>query len=455
MIDTDLTKFLPDLLEVENLFVGEELNIRHRFKQNGNKLVNTVTVNGQTYAYGNFVSDLSDEIISKRLVKRYAKLSLYKAISKHTGKEMPWGALTGIRPTKLAYAELERTGEFREFFTDVMKVSQNKTDLTQAVIDSQKGYYVKDDNNTDFFAFVPFCPSRCKYCSFISADIKRSEQYVEAYVDALISEIRQSADLIKKLRSIYVGGGTPVALPNNLLDKLLCEIDKINTGVEFTVEAGRPDAITKENLNVLKAHGVTRICVNPQTFSDDTLKLLGRNHTAKDIFDKYDLAKNHFQVNMDLIAGLPGETMQVFADSLNKTISLKPDDVTIHTLCVKKGSYLAEETCRLTEGEVADMVEYSHKTLSVNGYKPYYLYRQKYMAGNLENTGYALDGKVCLYNVDVMEEISQNVACGSNAISKRVFNGGERIERQASPKDIPTYLTKLDQIIDKKHKLFD
>ena len=455
MIDTDLTKFLPDLTEVENLFVGEDLKIKHRFKQSENKLVNTVTVNGQTYAYGNFVSDLSDEIVRKRLIKRYAKLSIYKAVSKHTGKEMPWGALTGIRPTKLAYAELERNGEFASFFTDVMKVSEKKTILTQAVIDSQKDYYVKDDDNTDFFVFVPFCPSRCKYCSFISADIKRSEQYVESYVNTLIEEIRQSKDLIKKLRSIYVGGGTPVALPNIYLEKLLCEIDRINTGVEFTVEAGRPDAITKENLDILASHGVTRICVNPQTFSDQTLRLLGRNHTAKDIFDKYEMAKNRFQVNMDLIAGLPGETQEVFADSIDKTLSLSPDDITIHTLCVKKGSYLAEETSRLGEGEVANMVEYAHEKLSDVGYKPYYLYRQKYMAGNLENTGYARGGKVCIYNIDVMEEISQNVACGSNAISKRVYNGGERIEREASPKDIPTYLGKIEQIIDKKHKLFE
>ena len=455
MIDTDLTKFLPDLIEVENLFSDNQFNIKHRFKQNGNKLVNTITVNGQTYAYGNFVNDLSDEIVRTRLTKRYAKLSLYKALSKVTGKDMPWGALTGIRPTKLAYSEIEKNGSFEDFFVNVMKVSEQKTALTRAVIDSQKPYYEKNDNNTDFFVFIPFCPSRCKYCSFISADIKRSNQHDDAYVDALIEEIRQSADLVKNLRSIYVGGGTPVALPNEQLERILLELDKINTGVEFTVEAGRPDAITKENLAMLKAHKVTRICVNPQTFSDQTLQLLGRNHTSKDIFEKYELAKKDFSVNMDLIAGLPGEDQKVFEDSLKKTIALSPDDITVHTLCIKKGSYLAEETNRLPEDKVANMVEKSHQILGENGYKPYYLYRQKYMAGNLENTGYALNGKVCVYNIDVMEEISQNVACGANAISKRIYFGGERIEREASPKDIPTYLGKIEQIIDKKRKLFE
>lgn len=454
MIDSNLEAFLPDLKEVENLFSDGEFKIRHRFTASTNKFVNTVTVNGQTYAYGNVVGDFSDQIEEKRLTKRYAKLSLYKALSRFTGKEMPWGALTGIRPTKLAYQQLEKSGEFTEFFTDVMKVSKEKTALTEAVINAQKGFYKKDDNNTDFFVFIPFCPSRCKYCSFISADIKHASGLVDAYVDALIEDIQASSSLIKNLRSIYIGGGTPVALSNEHLIRVLKAVEKINTGVEFTVEAGRPDAINEENLKILKDYGVTRICVNPQTFQDKTLKLLGRNHTAKDIFDKYQLAKKDFSINMDLIAGLTGETFDDFTDSLNKTISLSPDNITVHTLCIKKGSYLAEQTSRLPEGEVEKMVEFAHSKLSSSQYSPYYLYRQKYMAGNLENTGYAKDGKVCLYNIDVMEEIAQNVACGANAMTKRVFNGGERIERLSSPKDVATYLSKYKTIIQNKIDFF-
>ncbi|MBR2871804.1 MAG: coproporphyrinogen dehydrogenase HemZ [Clostridia bacterium] len=455
MIDSDLQNFIPDLREVENLFNGGELKIRHRFSMGENKLVNTVTVNGQTYAYGNIVPEFTDKTVEKRYIKRYAKLSLYKALSKFTGKDMPWGALTGIRPTKLAYQQMEETGEFEDFFINVMKVSENKTDLTKKVINSQKGYYEKNDLNTDFFVFIPFCPSRCKYCSFISADIKHASRFVDDYVDSLIEEIRASAPLIKKLRSIYIGGGTPVALPNDKLTRVLKEIDIINSGVEYTVEAGRPDAINAENLAILKDFGVTRICVNPQTFSDKTLTLLGRNHTAKDVFTAYDLAKKDFAVNMDLIAGLSGEKFSDFQNSLDTAISLNPENITVHTLCVKKGSYLAEETDRLPEGEVENMVEYSHKTLQNAGYSPYYLYRQKYMAGNLENTGYAKDGKVCVYNIDVMEEIAQNVSCGANAVTKRVFNGGERIERIASPKDIQTYLNKSGDIIQNKLKFFE
>lgn len=453
MIKSDLEAFLPDLKEVENLF-GGEFNIRHRFSHSPNKVVNTITVNGQTYAYGNVVPTFDNAIEEKRYIKRYAKLSLYKALERLTGKSMPWGALTGIRPTKLAYQQLEETGEFEDFFTSTMKVSRAKTDLTKAVLDTQKGYYEKNDNNTDFFVFIPFCPSRCKYCSFISSDIKRAYAFVDDYVDALTKEIEESAKYVGNLRSIYIGGGTPVSLPNDKLIKVLKGLEKVNNGVEFTVEAGRPDAITKENLTILKDFGVTRICVNPQTFSNATLQLLGRNHTAEQVVEKYLLAKDHFNVNMDLIAGLQGETFDDFASSLNKAIDLSPENITVHTLCVKRGSTLAEQTDRLTAGEVEGMVEYAHQTLSEAGYNPYYLYRQKYMAGNLENVGYAKPNKVCVYNVDVMEEISQNVACGANAVSKRVFNGGERIERLASPKDIQTYLEKLPKILENKQKFY-
>jgi oxygen-independent coproporphyrinogen-3 oxidase len=280
------------------------------------------------------------------------------------------------------------------------------------------------------------------------------EKYVDVYVDALVKEIEDSKRFIKKLRSIYIGGGTPVSLSDSQLEKILKALYKINTGVEYTVEAGRPDRITESNLKLLKDYGVTRICVNPQTFNDKTLTLLGRNHTAKDVLDKYELAKKDFIVNMDLIAGLDGESFEDFKYSLDMAKSLNPDNITVHTLCIKKGSRLAETEKRLSGKIVSDMVDYAKDTLMNNGYNPYYLYRQKYMAGNLENVGYAKEGKSCIYNVDVMEEIANNVACGANAISKRVWNGGERIERVASPKDVITYLNKLDVIKQNKEELF-
>ena len=456
MIDTNLTFCQSELIEVINLFdSAEKLNIRHKFTEGENKFVNTVTVDGQTYAYGNFIGKITDEIERKRLTKRYAKLSIYKALAKKFNVDLPWGALTGIRPTKLAYTEIEKNGDFREFFTDTMKVSEQKTELVNQIVETQKGIYKKDDTNTDFFVFIPFCPSRCKYCSFISADVKSARAHVDDYVDTLIDEIEYSAKFIKTLRSIYVGGGTPVSLSDEQLDRVLTALDKINTGVEFTVEAGRPDAITESNLKILKKHNVTRICVNPQTFSNDTLVRLGRNHTAEDVIEKYQLAKDMFSINMDLIAGLEGESVEDFKNSIDTAINLSPDNITVHTLCIKRGSKLAETEERLSGAKVQEMVDYAREKLKENGYYPYYMYRQKYMAGNLENVGYTKKGKACVYNIDVMEEIAQNVSCGANAISKRVFNGGERIERYASPKDVITYLNKIEAIKEGKSKLFD
>ena len=455
MIDTDLPQFESDLKEVINLFEnGDEMNIRHRFSNTDNKIVNTITVNGKVYAYGNLVRGIDNPLIKKRLTKRYAKLSLYKALVAFTGVSQPWGALTGIRPTKLAYDNLENEGEFKDFFTATMKVSEQKTLLIEQILNTQKGVYCKNPENTDLFVFIPFCPSRCKYCSFISADIKGAKKHVKEYVQTLVNEIKESAPLIKNLRSIYVGGGTPISLEIEDLESILIEIDKINTGVEFTVEAGRPDRITPEVLNLLEKYRVTRICINPQTFNDKTLKAIGRNHTAQAVIDSYNLAKGRFIVNMDLIAGLEDESFEDFKYSLDKAIELSPENITVHTLCVKRGSYLSNDNEKVQTQDVTKMVDYAYENLIKNGYMPYYLYRQKYMAGNLENVGYCKQDKVCTYNVDVMEEITDVVACGANAISKKVNFEQNRIEREASPKDVATYLSKIEVIMDRKRQLF-
>ena len=440
-LNTNLAFAENELNEVIRLFPqAESLKITHTFTETEGKYSNLVLLNGKAYAFCNLSHNPQTEILKKRLIKRYAKLALYRALSSYFGISLPWGALTGIRPTRLAYTEMAEHGDFEEFFTDVMKVSKEKTELTRAVIESQKNYYDLNPDNTDFFVFIPFCPTRCKYCSFITQDLRSSSGLMEEYTEALVREIRESAGFVKKLRSIYVGGGTPVALSNENLIKVLSALAEINTGVEFTVEAGRPDRITKENLKILKDFGVTRVCVNPQTFSDETLKRIGRNHTAAETIEKFLLAKENFVTNMDFIAGLEGETEEVFAGSINKAIELAPDDITVHTLCIKRGSYLAEETDRIECGEIEKMVNFAEKALSFAGYNPYYLYRQKYMAGNLENVGYALKGKECVYNIDTMEEISSTVACGAGAISKRVDFSGGRIERFAAPKDVKSYL---------------
>ena len=446
---TNLTALYPDLMEVVNLFEGgAELNISHVFEQKDGVYAHAVAVEGVPFSFSYPRPDNPSEREEKRLLKRSAKLAVYRALSSYTGKRMPWGSLTGIRPTKLAY---KQGADFERFFREEMLVSPEKTALIAQILDAQRGIYEKNDDNGDLFVGIPFCPSRCAYCSFVSGDIRKNAALVEPYVEALVREIAASKSLVKKLRSVYIGGGTPVALPFPLLRKVLDAVGP--QSVEYTVEAGRPDAISRENLALLRDYGVTRICLNPQTFQDRTLRLIGRNHTVRDIYDRYPLTKG-FSVNMDLIAGLPGERFADFKDSIDRCIELDPDNVTVHTLCLKRGAALKEETDRLPAGEVAEMVEYAHAALAERGYRPYYLYRQKYMAGNLENTGYAKPGTACVYNVDIMEEIAQNVACGANAVSKAVFGGGERIERYGSPKDIPSYLAKLDRIIEEKRKLF-
>ena len=454
MINTNLPKIERELLEVLNIFSGSnDLNVKHVFKQAENKVVNTITINGKIYAYGNLVS-FDNDVLKERLIKRFSKLSLYKALSAFTGESFPWGSLTGIRPTKLAYNLIAETGEFENYFIDTLKVSPEKTALVKSILDVQKNYYAPSAESSDFFVFVPFCPSRCKYCSFVCADANYYKDIIDDYVNALIGEIKESLPLIKNLKSIYIGGGTPVALSNKNLDKLLSSIDSIAGKVEYTVEAGRPDCITEENLKILKAHGVNRICVNPQSLSDETLSRIGRNHTAKDVIEKFNLVKNDFVTNMDFIAGLEGEDLTSFMKGINTAISLSPDNITVHTLCVKKGADLAKETTRLTENDVAKMVDYAKEKLTESGYNPYYLYRQKYMAGNLENVGYSKLGKECIYNINTMEEISSTIACGANAISKRFFALENRIEREASPKDIKTYMSKIPEIMERKTKLF-
>ena len=461
MILSIFDKLIPDIKEVVNLFSNvDDFDITHDLTEVDNTFNTVVTVSNtgdeqkQRYTYTDIFPKCDTDLEKKRYIKRYAKLSVYRALSSFTGKVMPWGALTGIRPTKLAYQEVAKTGGFEDFFLNTMKVSKDKTDLVKKILTAQKGIYNNSGNNTDFFVGIPFCPTRCRYCSFISTDIRATKALIPEYVDALQKEIKSSVHLIKNLRSIYIGGGTPVALSTLDLQKILKAIP--NNGVEFTVEAGRPDCIDKDKLQLLSDYGVTRICVNPQTFNDKTLQRIGRYHTVDDVIEKFYLAKDNFNfdINMDLIAGLDDETVEDFYFSIDKAVSLSPQNITVHTLCLKKGSALKTEESRLSGNGVEKMVDYAHKVLSDNGYNPYYMYRQKYMAGNLENTGYAKVGKECVYNIDIMEEISDNVACGANSVSKALFSGGERIERYACPKDIRTYINKLPIIIEEKNKLF-
>ena len=450
---TTNTEFLKaEMADVLRLF-GDVPDVAHTFVYAENNFMNAVIVGGREYDFCER-QDCAGEIEFKRYARRFAKLALYEALRAETGRSMPWGALTGIRPTKLAYAEQAAGRRFEPLF-EKFGVSRENIALVRAVLDAQQGIYAREEGAADLYIGIPFCPSKCNYCSFITADISRTGQYVEGYLSALEKEIAACRGLFRRLKSIYIGGGTPLVLETPQLRRVLDAAAPFAEGQEYTVEAGRPDVFTEEKLQLLKDYGVTRICVNPQTFSDETLARIGRRHTAADIYRAFDMARRFsFDINCDLIAGLPGERAEEFCSGLDKAVALAPENITVHTLCLKKGAKLKEEESRLAGDGIGEMISYSRSALSAAGYVPYYLYRQKYMADNRENTGWTKPGRACVYNIDVMEEITDNIACGANAVGKKLFAGEGRIERIGSPKDIPTYIAKIEGILAENRKLY-
>ena len=452
---TNCTFLENELYDVARLFKSRPGMLTHSFVYEGGVFKNSFEVDGKRYEYEDG-AEFSGELEFKRKEKLFAKLRLYRILSEKYGETMPWGALTGIRPTKLAYREAEAGRDFKKLF-DFMGVSAENTALTGEILEAQRGIYEKDEQNADYFVSLPFCPSKCEYCSFITAPIDKTRGFLPAYLDCLTKEIAASAGLIKSLRSVYIGGGTPFAVERADLEKVLCAVDRLRkNGCEYTVEAGRPDVFSEDKLSLLKDHGVTRICINPQSFSDSTLQKIGRKHTAADVYRAFEMsAKYGFEVNLDLIAGLADETLADFEKSLGAAVRLAPENITVHCLCLKAGAKLKEETSYLDAPVVSEMVALSRRALPENGYRPYYMYRQKYQAGNNENVGWAKRGAECVYNVDVMEEIADNIAAGANAVSKKVTFSDGKITRYASPKDLKTYIEKIDEIIAKKAEFFE
>lgn len=454
MITSNLGYLEPELMDVVRLFEGAaDTEIRHETERNGSLFVNRFTLGEREYRCECVCNDFACD--EKSLIKRQAKLALYRILSERYQKKLPWGSLTGIRPTRLAYAELERGRAFEPLFEELC-VSQENTALVRRVIEGQKGIYERKEGNCDLYVSLPFCPTRCVYCSFITAPIGKTRQYIPAYLAALERELEAAQPLIGALRSVYVGGGTPFALETEELERVLRAIAPLRrNGCEYTVEAGRPDVFSSDKLALCREYGVTRICINAQSFSDKTLEAIGRKHTAEQVRRAFAMARPYgFIVNCDLIAGLTGEGLREFCSSVDEAIALGAENITVHTLCLKKGAKLKEDVASLAEGELAEMIAYSREALTAAGYEPYYLYRQKYMAGAHENVGWTKKGCASVYNIDVMEESADNFAVGANAISKKVILAEGRIERLGSPKDIPTYLEKVDRLIGEKSRLF-
>ena len=425
-----------------------------------NIMTSRIKIGENTYERRDIVNNF-DEIILKRHKKRYLKLLLYKALSDILSISLPWGSLTGIRPTKLAY-DLKTSG--REDVISVLKnefyVSCDRAKLVDTVMGEQEGIYSTDKSDVDLYVNVPFCVSRCSYCSFVSALTTDKQKLLLPYAKALHKEIKSALNLIKlkgyNLRAIYCGGGTPTSFSRDLLKEIFDGLDIPK--VEFTVECGRPDTIDEEKLSYLASIGVNRISINPQTFNQTVLDIIGRKHRVEDIYDAFSLARKYpFEINMDLIADLPGDTPQSFINSVEQCINLNPDNITVHALSIKHSSKMREENYdnRLGDSTIlVNAVDEARRILSASGYKPYYMYRQKNTSGNLENIGYAKSGTQCVYNVDIMEETTSIVSCGAGGISKRVFGESGRIERQNVVKNVEQYLREADEIIAKKEEFF-
>ena len=458
MLVTNCTFLENELLDAARLFKTQPRSIVHTFRFEENVFYNDFEVDGEKFSFED-KGQVCDELHYKRLERRFAKLRLYEILSEKYGEKMPWGALTGIRPTKLAYTEREEGNDYQALFRK-MGVCEDNIRLVEDTINAQKGIYEKKDGNTDLFVSIPFCPTKCAYCSFITAPIDRTRNFIPPYLDALEKEILAAEESVGNLRSVYIGGGTPFALDVPDLERVLKALQPLilrcNKNAEYTVEAGRPDVFSEEKLSLLKAYGVTRICINPQTFSNETLVKIGRKHTVEDFYRAYEQSKKYgFAVNIDLIAGLDGETVETFETGVKKAVETGADNITVHCLSLKSGAKLKEEISYIENDSVSTMVACSRKVLKEAGYEPYYMYRQKYQAGNNENVGWTKKGKACVYNVDVMEETADNLAVGANAVSKRVFNEKGLITRFASQKDLKTYIEKVDEIIEKKRKFFE
>lgn len=414
------------------------------------------------------VTAYSGALEEKRQQKRAVKLCTFRAMKQHFPMATPWGSLTGIRPTKLYREILQSQGEEEadKEFSELFTVSPEKLALCQTITRVQKPYIDSvGKRDADVYFGIRYCKTRCLYCSF-GAEIAKKEGMLDTYVQHMKADIWQGARMLKELgyhlRCAYFGGGTPTVLSAQQLRELLTyAIEQYgDLGAEFTVEAGRPDTITREKLQVLKDCGVGRISINPQTMQDKTLKTIGRFHTGDDIRRAFAEAKEvgFASVNMDVIAGLPGETLEDFADTLEQISIMHPENLTVHTLAIKRSSRLKEklEEYPLPSGETAEaMVRLGAKAAADMGMEPYYMYRQKYMNGNLENVGYAKPGLECMYNIDMMEETVSILAHGAGAMTKRVFGGENRVERLPNPKDVPTYFEKQPVLFEKKRALFE
>lgn len=390
---------------------------------------------------------------------------MYKLLCDFTGLTQPWGILTGVRPVKLLRRLAEESSEeqaVKKFEKDFF-VSNEKIALSRETEHNERKILeLSKPESFSLYVGIPFCPSRCSYCSFVMASIERAEKLIEPYTKLLCEEIKRTAEIANKLglrlETVYFGGGTPTTLSAEQLDTVLGTVNKsfdMSTCREFTVEAGRPDTIDIAKLFALKENKVDRISINPQTVNDEVLKTIGRKHTAQQFFDAFELARKcgFDNINTDLIAGLPTDTPESFKNSLDSIVRLNAECITVHTLCMKRASRLTTEGVTLDlqqSRDAREMLAYTQNILGQNEYIPYYMYRQSRMVGNLENVGWSKKGFESLYNVYVMDETHTILACGSGGVTKLKRNNPDYLERIFNFKYPYEYIDRFDELIQRK-----
>ena len=412
-------------------------------------------------------SRLTDDLTTERIHQRRIKNAMYRAALASGVPRPVWGALTGVRPGKV-FSSLQKSGLSEEealarFMADY-DVSPRRAALCRdAARHTARAGLSLDNRDVCLYVGVPFCPTRCAYCSFVSQSVEKSMKLIAPFVDALEKEIAATGEQARKLGlrpvSVYFGGGTPTTLSAGQLERVCTALERsfdLTSVREFTVEAGRPDTITAEKLRVLRAHGVDRVSVNPQTMSDAVLEAIGRKHSAADVIEALETVRavGGFAVNMDLIAGLPADSAEGFRATLEQVLSLAPENITVHTLSLKKGSrILTEGTALPSAAAVGEMLDFAEEKLREAQYEPYYLYRQKFMSGGFENVGWTKPGAVNLYNICIMEELCTILAMGAGGSTKLVRRDGGRNLRSIAPKYPLEYIGGIDGLCEEKKKI--
>lgn len=452
--------FSEEIVVTSNVEIKDECELWYLIEDDAFLLYENQQIIGasklQNYSFPEFLDQKSQ-------FKFALKKAFCQGVEKINGRKPYWGILTGVRPVKMVHKMFDLSYKKEDIIavlTQVFLLKENNAILIVDIAERERRYFPESNESYSLYISIPFCPSKCTYCSFPTHVYKKWAHKEDEYMDKLIQEISAIAEVLKDklLDTIYVGGGTPTSITAKNMDKLLAHLQAVfneSNIREFTYEAGRPDTIDLEKLQILKKYGVTRISINPQTMDDNILKNMGRSHSVADIKSCYkdSRAMGFDSINMDLIVGLPGDTVDGFHETLNQIEQLNPENITVHTLAIKRASALKDIKDQFSypsEAEMQRMVDYSKTFLASKGYHPYYIYKQQNMLGNFENIGYAKDGKEGIYNILMMEEVQNIIAVGVGGVSKIHEFGTGRFDNIPNVRDIVEYLERYEEMIVRK-----